>query len=137
MTNEEAARDHVVVDEAEAEVESVGQSAPPDTENKDILVTDRFVKFFFYISKSLINICNLFFIQEPNRSRCLGVFNLGRRTSEDEFRRIFERYGKIEVKAHYLKFWNVWIALINFEYFVFNFVLTFVNCCVIDVFLEL
>merc|ERR1712227_879666 len=34
--------------------------------------------------------------QEPNRSRCLGVFNLGRRTSEDEFRRIFERYGKIE-----------------------------------------
>ena len=104
MTNEEAARDHVVVDEAEAEVESVGQSAPPDTENKDILVTGRFVKFFFYISKSLINICNLFFIQEPNRSRCLGVFNLGRRTSEDEFRRIFERYGKIEVKPHYFKF---------------------------------
>merc|ERR1712176_718052 len=34
--------------------------------------------------------------QEPDRSRCLGVFNLGRRTTEDEFRRIFERYGKIE-----------------------------------------
>merc|ERR1711868_33778 len=34
--------------------------------------------------------------QEPSRSRCLGVFNLGRRTTEDEFRRIFERYGKLE-----------------------------------------
>lgn len=41
VTNDEAALDHVVVDEAEAEVESVGQSAPLDTENKDILVTDR------------------------------------------------------------------------------------------------
>ena len=48
MTNDEAARDHVVVDEAEAEVESVGQSAPLDTESKDILVTDRFVKIFFF-----------------------------------------------------------------------------------------
>ena len=26
-----------------------------------------------------------------------GVFNLGRRTTEDEFRRIFERYGRLEV----------------------------------------
>jgi transformer-2 protein len=49
---------------------------------------------------------------DPNESRCLGmiiynllghnflqgVFNLGRRTSDEEFRRIFERYGKLEVK---------------------------------------
>merc|ERR1712113_249714 len=34
--------------------------------------------------------------EDPERSRCLGVFNLGRRTTEDEFRRIFERYGKLE-----------------------------------------
>merc|ERR1711970_1050803 len=34
--------------------------------------------------------------EDPSRSRCLGVFNLGRRTTEDEFRRIFERYGKLE-----------------------------------------
>ncbi|CAG5112183.1 Oidioi.mRNA.OKI2018_I69.chr2.g6426.t1.cds [Oikopleura dioica] len=33
---------------------------------------------------------------DPNKSRCLGVFNLGRRTTEDEFRRTFERYGKLE-----------------------------------------
>ena len=30
------------------------------------------------------------------RSRCLGIFNLGRRTTEEEFRRIFERYGRLE-----------------------------------------
>ena len=77
---------------------------------------------FFYITKPFINIGKLFFIQEPNRSRCLGVFNLGRRTSEDEFRRIFERYGKIEVKAHNLKFWNVW-WISNISFF-FNFDLT-------------
>jgi len=34
--------------------------------------------------------------EDPTRSRCLGVFNLGRRTTEDEFRRIFERYGRLE-----------------------------------------
>merc|ERR1711953_140530 len=34
--------------------------------------------------------------EDPSRSRCLGIFNLGRRTTEDEFRRIFERYGKLE-----------------------------------------
>ena len=49
---------------------------------------------------------------DPNESRCLGltifsifnryffqgVFNLGRRTSDEEFRRVFERYGKLEVR---------------------------------------
>jgi len=34
--------------------------------------------------------------EDPTRSRCLGVFNLGRRTTEEEFRRIFERYGRLE-----------------------------------------
>jgi len=33
---------------------------------------------------------------DPNKSRCLGIFNLGRKTSEDEFKRTFERYGKME-----------------------------------------
>ncbi|CBY18192.1 unnamed protein product [Oikopleura dioica] len=33
---------------------------------------------------------------DPNESRCLGVFNLGRRTTDEEFRRVFERYGKME-----------------------------------------
>ena len=36
--------------------------------------------------------------EDPGRSRCLGIFNLGRRTTEEEFRRIFERYGRLEVK---------------------------------------
>ena len=49
---------------------------------------------------------------DPNESRCLGmiifycvspyllqgVFNLGRRTTDEEFRRIFERCGKMEVR---------------------------------------
>lgn len=34
--------------------------------------------------------------EDPGRSRCLGIFNLGRRTTEEEFRRIFERYGRLE-----------------------------------------
>ena len=114
------------------------RSVSPSRYRKQRHFGDRQVcKFFFYITKSLINICNLFFIQEPNRSRCLGVFNLGRRTSEDEFRRIFERYGKIEVKPHYFKFWNIWILSSISNIFVLKFVSTFVNWCVIDVFLEL
>jgi len=34
--------------------------------------------------------------EDPERSRVLGVFNLERRTTEEEFRRIFERYGRLE-----------------------------------------
>ena len=37
-----------------------------------------------------------------DESNTLAIFNLYYRTDEDELRRIFERYGKIEVKLRWL-----------------------------------
>ena len=49
---------------------------------------------------------------DPKKSRCLGVFNLGRRTTEEEFRRIFERYGRLEVSFISA---NAWSAFFTFR----------------------